>query len=147
MKATTKFDRLCKTENISVPGISMTVILRADCTGGKLTIIEDEVSVGAGSPLYTCNREDKVMMVVEGKFLVSANGDRYLLEKGCSMFIPKGTVHNFKNVGTATGKLLITLTPCEQNKFLKGLNKPITVFGNNHTVIKKAARKYKVEVA
>ncbi|RFZ92774.1 cupin domain-containing protein [Mucilaginibacter conchicola] len=147
MKTTVNFKQPDAAENIEMPGIRMTVILSTECSGGKLTIIEDEVNVGAGSPTYTCNREDKVILVNEGKFMISANGEQYLAEKGCNIFIPKGTMHNFKNVGTVTGKLLITLTPGGHEHFLKDLSQSVKVFGQNYEVMNNVARKYDVVMA
>lgn len=57
-----------------IEGIRMNLILSAECTGGKLTIIEQEIGIGAVSSAHVCNREDKVILVTNGNFLLFAEG-------------------------------------------------------------------------
>jgi quercetin dioxygenase-like cupin family protein len=133
-------------ENVEMMGIKMTVILSTECSGGKLTIIEQEVSCGAGSPAHICNREDKVIYIAEGKFMLMADGHKYIADKGANIFIPRGTMHNFKNIGTQTGRLLVTLTPGGHEHFLKDLSQTVKVYGKDPRAIKEVAQKYDVEI-
>jgi len=147
MKTYVNFNQAGAAEKIEMMEIRTTVILSTERSGGKLTIIEDEVSVGAASPMYTCNCEDKVILVNEGKFIIRANGEQYMAEKGCSIFIRKGIMHNLKNVGTVTGKLLITLTLGKHEQFLKGFSQSVKVFGQKNELMEKVARRYDVVMA
>ncbi|MES2267738.1 MAG: cupin domain-containing protein [Bacteroidota bacterium] len=135
MAPTINFIQRNPAEYVDIPGIQMNVILSTECSGGNLTILEKEVSVGAGSPPLVCNHDDKVILVTEGKFTLYANGESYDAEKGANIFIPQGIMHSVVNTGTQTGKLLITLTPGRQEKFLKDINLSVKVIGKKRVVI------------
>ncbi|MBL4675532.1 MAG: cupin domain-containing protein [Mucilaginibacter sp.] len=122
-----KFTHPEKIKNIETRGIRVTVILSTERSDGKLTILENEVGIGAASPMHSCKGEDKVILVNEGKFLFNANGEQYLAEKGCNIHIPNNTMYSFENIGTVTGKLLITLTPKVNETFSKDVNQSIVV--------------------
>lgn len=106
MTSTVNFKQPKEAENIEMMGVRMSVILSTECSGGKLTIIEQQVDVGAASPVHICTREDKVILVTRGKFLFFADSKKYEAGTGANIFIPRGTLHTFKNTGT----LLVTLT-------------------------------------
>ncbi|RYD92627.1 MAG: cupin domain-containing protein [Sphingobacteriales bacterium] len=147
MTSTVNFKQRTQAEYIEMPGIRISVILSTECSGGKLTIIEEEVRVGAGSPAHTCNREDKVILITEGKFTLFAESMQYEAEKGANIFIPRGVMHNFVNTGTQTGKLLVTLTPGGHENFLKDLSHTVKVFGTDPVVMQEVAKKYDVIMA
>ena len=42
------------------------------------------------------------------------------------MYIPKGTVHTFKNVGTSRGRFLVIITPAGFEKFFEKIGEPVT---------------------
>ncbi|MFA6248604.1 MAG: cupin domain-containing protein [Mucilaginibacter sp.] len=134
-------------ENIEMTGTRKSVILSTECSGGHLTIIEEEISVGACSTPHVSTREDKVIFVADGKFILFADGEKYEAEKGCNIFIPRGVLHNFKNAGTQTGKLLITITPFGQENFLKDLCLSVKVFGKDPAVMRDVAKRNGVVLA
>jgi quercetin dioxygenase-like cupin family protein len=144
MTSTVNFKQPDEAENIEIMGVSMSVILSTECSGGKLTIIEQEVAVGAASPVRICNREDKVILVTSGKFMFFADGKKYEAGTGANIFIPRGTLHNFKNTGTQTGKLLVTFTPGGHEIFLKDLSRSVRVYGKNISLMNDVAKKYDV---
>jgi mannose-6-phosphate isomerase-like protein (cupin superfamily) len=144
MTPTMNFTQPQLAENIEGVGIRMSVILSTECSGGKLTIIEQEVGIGAGWPARVCNREDKVILVTGGKFVLFANGEKYEAAKGDNIFVPHGTLHSIKNVGTQTGLLLITLTPGNQKDLQKPPSQAVKVFGNSTLAMQDAAKKYNV---
>ncbi|OOQ61301.1 cupin domain-containing protein [Mucilaginibacter pedocola] len=129
----------CEAENIALLGINNNIILSTERNGGKLTILEQVVNIGSASPLLTCAREEKVIYIAEGNFVLSADGQQYHAGKGASMLVPKGVVHHFKNIGTSIGKLLITLTPGRRDALLKGIDSSVKVYGENIEAIKNAA--------
>lgn len=130
-----------------IEGIRMNLILSAECTGGKLTIIEQEIGIGAVSSAHVCNREDKVILVTKGNFLLFAEGKTYEAEKGANIFIPHGIVHSIKNIGTQTGVLLVTLTPDSQPSAFKPSGRSVKVFGKNNAVMHNVAKKYDVVIS
>lgn len=144
MASTTNFTRPQLAENIEMTGTRRSVILSTECSGGHLTIIEEEMPVGSCTPVHICSRGDKVILVTDGKFMLFADGKKYEAEKGCNIFIPRGVMHNFKNAGTQTGKLLTTITPCGHETFLKDLRLSVKVFGKDPNILRDAAKRYGV---
>lgn len=88
MTSATNFKQRNQAEDIEMPGIRISVILSTACSGGKLTILEEEISVGAGSPQHICNHEDKVLLITEGKFTLHAGGKAYEAEKARTSLSP-----------------------------------------------------------
>ena len=49
---------------------------------------------------------NEVVTVVEGKLLMSIDGEEFIAEPGAEVFIPKGAYHSVKNIHHATTKWL-----------------------------------------
>jgi quercetin dioxygenase-like cupin family protein len=144
MASTINFTQPESAQNIEMMGIRMSVILSTECSNGQLTIIEQEVSVGVSSPAHICNREDKIILVTNGKFMFFADGEKYEAEAGVSIFIPQGALHSFENAGTQTGKLLVTLTPGSDNNILKNRSRTVKMLGKDPAFMHNVAKKYDV---
>ncbi|RYU89251.1 cupin domain-containing protein [Mucilaginibacter terrigena] len=144
MISTRNFKQQGPSESREIKGVRTSVILSTECSGGNLTIIEEEVNVGAGSPPHICNGEDKVILVTNGNFMLFADGKKYEAAKGANIYIPHGTIHSIKNVGTQTGILLVTLTPGGQKSLLKPQSQTVKVFGKNTAAVQDVAKKYNV---
>lgn len=56
-------------------------------------------------------REDELFYVLEGRFKFSVDGKVFFGEAGAFACAPRRSVHAFRNVGRATGRLLVTCTP------------------------------------
>ena len=81
-------------------------------TGGKFTMFTDTVPPGVGPPPHKHAREDEWFLVLEGSVSYFINGQWTApAGPGTSAFVPHGTVHAFKNVGTTPLKQLVTLSP------------------------------------
>lgn len=81
-------------------------------TGGKATVFTNITPVGGGPPPHRHEREDEWFYVLEGQasFLVDGRWSDPL-GPGASVFVPRGTVHGFKNVGPGELRQLITTSP------------------------------------
>lgn len=111
-----------KPKSFKMMGIELNIKVSKVDSGNKISSIEQIVSPGAGSPPHILHDADKMIYVVDGKFLIR-NGDQNIEgEAGTMVYIPKGVIHNFKNVGTETGKILVTLTPGGHEDFLYELS-------------------------
>ena len=103
-------------------GFEMNVKVSKNDSGNKISAIEQTVAPGAGSPPHILNDADKMIYVIEGKFLLR-NGDQYIEgDAGTMVYIRRGVVHNFKNTGSERGKILVTLTPGGHEEFLYDLS-------------------------
>jgi mannose-6-phosphate isomerase-like protein (cupin superfamily) len=80
-------------------------------THGSLTVLEFVISPKNGPALHTHLREDEVWYVLEGEFRFKAGDAMFWVSKGGMAFGPRGTPHNFQNVGDAPGRLLVITSP------------------------------------
>lgn len=80
-------------------------------TGGSYSLFEVAVAPGGGSQPHVQHREDECFYVLEGSFVFVVEGD--VIEAGPSslVYVPKGNLHAFENVGATTGKMLVSQTP------------------------------------
>ena len=112
-------------ENEETAGMDMNIIFNKKVDGGNISIIEQQIPYAAGVALNLCNNHDKVVYIVEGSFRFFAGGRYYNAVKGASLFIPKGTLHGYKNAAPQTGKVLVTLTPGGSTGFLSNIERSV----------------------
>jgi mannose-6-phosphate isomerase-like protein (cupin superfamily) len=100
-------------------GDSVTVKADTRSTNGSLTILELVVAPGSGPALHVHLREDEVWYVLEGDFRFKAGDTMLRASTGGMAFGPRGTPHNFQNVGDAPGRLLIITSPSGVERFFE----------------------------
>jgi mannose-6-phosphate isomerase-like protein (cupin superfamily) len=82
-----------------------------DQTGGALGFFRQTIAPNSGPPVHIHRAEDEFFYVVSGEFKFKL-GDRIVSVPAKSIvFVPRGTAHTFKNVGTEPGVLLAGVTP------------------------------------
>jgi quercetin dioxygenase-like cupin family protein len=80
-------------------------------TGGALGLFRQTIAPKSGPPAHIHRGADEFFYVVSGEFKVKL-GDRIVSAPAGSMvFVPRGIVHAFQNVGTESGVLLVGVTP------------------------------------
>jgi mannose-6-phosphate isomerase-like protein (cupin superfamily) len=92
-------------------GQLLTYKVRSEQTGGAYSLFEGLVPAHDGTPPHIHHREDECFYVLEGEFEFSVGDDTLLAEAGTLVYIPRGTLHAFRNVGEEPGRLLISQTP------------------------------------
>jgi quercetin dioxygenase-like cupin family protein len=92
-------------------GDEITVHLGGKETGGKFTMFTDVTPPGGGPPPHYHTMEDEWFHVLEGRAAFFKDGQWTEVPAGTSVFMPKGTVHAFKNVGSTPLKQLIHTSP------------------------------------
>lgn len=100
-------------------GDSVTVKADTTRTNGSLTILELSVGPGSGPALHTHLREDEVWYVLEGDFRFKAGDAMLRASTGGMAFGPRGTPHNFQNIGDTSGRLLIITSPSGLERFFE----------------------------
>ena len=102
-------------EVLEFPGaITLRILLSGPDTGGMMEVFEDIVQPGAGPPRHIHRYQDETFFFLEGSFDVEAGGTRCQMSPGDVAFIPRGTVHAFKNTGTAPGRLRYVFSPARE---------------------------------
>ena len=89
-------------------------------TNGALGLFRQTIPAQSGPPAHIHRDADEFFYVISGDFDFRL-GDRIVnAPAGSVVFIPKGTVHTFKNKGTEPAVLLVGVTPAGlEQKFVE----------------------------
>ncbi len=108
-----------------VLGQLVTYKVTSDQTGGAYSLFEVASQPGIGAPPHVQHRQDEAFYVLEGdyEFLVE---DRTLrMPAGSLLYVPKGNLQAYRNVGEGTGRMLVNQTPGGlHERFFEDLGKP-----------------------
>ena len=104
--------RYTDVEALEFPGIiTLRVLLSGARTDGSHAIFEDVVEPGVGPGRHVHHGQDETFFFLEGAFDVEIGGVLYHMEPGDVGFVPRETVHAFKNVGATKGRLRYMFSP------------------------------------
>lgn len=102
-------------ETLDFPGaITLRILLTGDQTGGTMEMFEDIVQPGIGPGRHIHHHQDETFFFLEGTFDVEIDGKPHHMTPGDVAFVPRGTVHAFKNVGDTPGRLRYIFSPALQ---------------------------------
>ena len=94
-------------------------------TGGAVVLSVLVVAPGGGPPMLHTHPPLEAFYVLEGEFEVNglrADGPfAARATPGSAIYVPPGAAHNFKNVGSTTGRLLVVYTAPVLEAFAKDL--------------------------
>ena len=100
------------TETLVFPNaITLKVLLSGSQTNGKHAVFEDIVEPGIGPARHIHHNQDEIFFFLDDNFIVEVAGQLHEVSKGDVCFIPRGTVHAFKNKGSKPGRLRYIFTP------------------------------------
>lgn len=119
---------------VRVPGRQVyTRKVGGEQTGGAFSLFEVEVGPGGGEGPHVQHREDECFYVVEGRFEFVIEGARIEAGTGSLVYVIKGELHAFENVGEGVGRLLVLHTPGgSHERFIEEVGEP-TAFGSKPT--------------
>ena len=94
-------------------GEDVTILVDGKKTGGACTQWLEITPPGGGPPPHYHRHEDECFFVIEGtvSFFDGRTNAWTTGGPGWSAFMPRGSVHTFKNTGGCAAKMLITTTP------------------------------------
>ena len=94
-----------------VLGELVTYKVTSDQTSGAYSLFEVVSQPGGGPSPHVQHREDESFYVLEGEyeFLVEARTIR--ADAGSLLYVPKGNLHVYRNVGEGTARMLVSQTP------------------------------------
>jgi mannose-6-phosphate isomerase-like protein (cupin superfamily) len=70
--------------------------------------------------------EDESFYVLEGELEFMAEGGTIRATAGSFVYVPKGALHTFKNVGTVPARFLAMVAPAGFEKFFEEIGEPAT---------------------
>ena len=80
-------------------------------TGGSLGLFRQTIAPKSGPPVHIHRAEDEFFYVVSGEFRFKLGNRIVSAPAGSIVFVPRGIVHTFQNVGTEAGVMLAGVTP------------------------------------
>lgn len=86
---------------------------------GSLTVFENVIAPGDGPPLHTHEAQDESWYVLEGELRFKLGDTMQAAPAGSFVFVPRGTVHAFQNVGRAPARILVIFTPAGMEPFFE----------------------------
>jgi quercetin dioxygenase-like cupin family protein len=98
-------------------GDTYTFKATSETTGGAFALIEASVPPGGGPPPHVHTREDEAFYLLDGVLEVTAGEETTLVRAGDFVFLPRGTVHWFRNPGVDAARALILATPAGFERF------------------------------
>jgi quercetin dioxygenase-like cupin family protein len=102
-------------QQLDFPGqITLRVLIPGSVTGGTLAVFEDIVQPDIGPPRHIHPEQDETFLVEDGQFAFEIDGTRVEAGPGDVAFVPRGTVHAFRNIGTGAGRLRYVFSPALQ---------------------------------
>lgn len=100
-------------------GDEMTVLLSGADTGGKIAMCLSVTPPESGPPPHHHLNEDEWFLPLEGEVEFLIDGEWQAVAAGTAVYIPRGTVHTFRNSANEPLKMLIQTTPAGFETFFE----------------------------
>ncbi len=113
-------------ERIWIVEDTMTLKATGQSTGESLVLLENLTAPGGGPPPHIHTREDEFFYVLDGTFEVRIGDELHALGPGGYAYVPRGTVHNFRNTADTPSRLLVGFTPAGMEGFFRESGRPAT---------------------
>ncbi len=94
-------------------------LLTGEQTGGQLVMFAEETGPGDGPPPHYHANEDEWFYPLEGRVEFYRGGQWTEVPMGTVVFLPKGTVHTFRNCGDGPLKMIVHCRPAGFEKFFQ----------------------------
>jgi mannose-6-phosphate isomerase-like protein (cupin superfamily) len=103
----------------------VTIRATAADTGDAYLLFEAETPPAGGCPPHVQRYEDEAFYVLHGRYAFLIGDEQAELGPGAFVFVPRGTVHAFTNVGPGPARMLVLATPGGiQEQFLDEVGDP-----------------------
>jgi quercetin dioxygenase-like cupin family protein len=104
-------------------GERIEILVSTEMSDGSMVVGRQISPPGGGPAPHIHDREDEFFTVMEGEFDVLCGQSLHKLKRGESFFVPRGTLHTFKNSGTEMATMLVAVTPGGIDHYLEELSK------------------------
>jgi quercetin dioxygenase-like cupin family protein len=109
-----------------VVGDLYTILASGEDTGGAYALIHALVPPGGGPPPHIHRREDEAFYVLEGELAFQADGRSFTATAGSWVTLARGSLHAFRNTGTAPARALIVVTPAGLERYFAEVGQEAT---------------------
>jgi quercetin dioxygenase-like cupin family protein len=93
------------------PGRTAEFRILSSQTAGAAAVFEEAVPPGAGTPLHIHHPSDELILVRSGRFRFRTGSETAEVGPGAWVYVPRGLVHGWRNVGDEVGELSFVFTP------------------------------------
>lgn len=93
-------------------------------TNGSFMVLEATVPPQAGPPPHIHHYEEEAYYLLEGELEFLAGEHTFKARAGSFVYIPKGILHSFKNVGTEPARMVTIFTPAGMEGFFFEAGRP-----------------------
>jgi mannose-6-phosphate isomerase-like protein (cupin superfamily) len=100
-------------------GGPLTFKIRGAQTDGAFAAFESVAAPGEGPPLHLHEHEDEIWYALEGTFRMKLDDKLRDAPAGTFVFIPKGVVHTWQNVGDEPARILAIVMPAGLDQFFE----------------------------
>jgi quercetin dioxygenase-like cupin family protein len=123
-------------------GLDMQVLLASEQTGGAISVIVACHKPGEGPPDHLHHTQEECIFILEGSYEVTIADVTRIAGPGTMLFIPRKTVHRFKNIGTTFGRMLDWSLPGGQDKYFRAISDLAPGSGFSHEKMMELSEKY-----
>lgn len=124
-------------------GMTLKILLSSSDTNGLQAVFEDIVEPGVGPGRHIHHKQDETFIFLEGTFDVEIDEQLYRMSAGDTAFIPKGTIHGWKNVGNGIGRLRYIFSPALNiEQMFRDINSAYELGGMTDELIQKLIQNY-----
>ena len=113
-------------ESVWLVGDLIEVKLASEDTGGAYSMVEETSPPQGGPPPHIHHDVDETLYVAEGEVEVLLGGGITRARAGSLAYVPKGTLHTFKNIGTSPSRVVAIISPGGFEKFFLEAGEPAT---------------------
>ena len=106
-------------ERIWIVADTMTLRATGESTDGSLVLLENLTTPGGGPPPHFHTREDEFFYVLDGTFEFRIGDEVHAVGPGGFAYVPRGTVHNFRNTAETPSRILVGFTPAGIEGFFR----------------------------
>lgn len=106
----------------AVFGEPVEVLVSGEMSNGVSATMIQISPPGGGPPPHMHRNEDETFFVVEGEYEFLTADGWAKRSTGESFYAGRGSVHTFRNAGSAPGKLLVLATPAGMDTYLEEIS-------------------------
>jgi Ca2+-binding RTX toxin-like protein/quercetin dioxygenase-like cupin family protein len=98
-------------ESVWLSGSNYNFLATAEDTNGQYSLFDFYVPPQAGPPPHIHNWEAEAFYIADGQITFQMGNETMVGNPGDYLFLPKGHLHTWKNIGTESARVLVLTTP------------------------------------
>ena len=123
-------------------GLDLKILLTTEATGGAISVLIGWHKPGEGPPDHVHFNQEEMFFFVEGTYELTIDSQTSTAGPGAIVFIPRGVVHRFKNVGETTACMLDWTLPGGQDHYFKAISELAAGDGFTGEKVMETSRKF-----